>query len=145
MITHVHPSSEDRTEARKFGLCWHPTTVEATWACFDGLSDAPAPVVVVPSQQTAPASGGREVQVTFREYDVAQELFRTGGTNTQIAKKLYLCEDTVKSHMKKLLLRTGFATRTELIVAHFRGRLNLVAKPMVGSRPPRKPILEDAL
>lgn len=143
MITHVHPSSADRKEARKFGLCWHPTELMASWSCFKGPEETdfepyePAPSI--PVQQTAPeapaappADAARVVQVTFREYDVANELVKTGGSNAEIGKALYLSEDTVKSHMKKLLLRTGQKTRAELIVAHYRGRIRLAARPMVG-------------
>ena len=122
--------------------------MEASWSCFEGEAEPPkAPERPIPAQQTVPAPA-RDVQVTFREFDVAQELFRTGGTNTQIAKVLYLSEDTVKSHMKKLLARTGNATRSELLVAHFRGRIRLIARPTVGGVQygmiNRKKTMEDA-
>jgi DNA-binding NarL/FixJ family response regulator len=133
VITQLHPSSEDRAEARKYGLCWHPTSVRASWACFEPEESAPEPPkplpVPIPGQQT---TDPREIQVTFREYDVAQELFKTGATNTQIADRLYISEDTVKTHMKRLLARTGSGTRSELIVAHYRGRIRLSARPYVG-------------
>lgn len=75
----------------------------------------------------------REVPVTRREYDVARELLRDGGTNVQIARKLYLSEDTVKTHVKSLFRRTGAATRTELIVAVFRGRLRMIPADVAAS------------
>lgn len=152
MITALHPSTEDRAQARKYGLCWHPTVFKPTWACYDEATEpqkapeaAPEPI---PAQKTAPTTVARAVQVTFREHDVATELFKTGGTNTQIAKTLYLSEDTVKTHMKRLLARTGTATRSELLVAHYRGRIRLVPKAMISLRHDmikRKTIQEDAL
>jgi DNA-binding CsgD family transcriptional regulator len=68
----------------------------------------------------------REVPVTRQEFRVAQALLFNGATNAAIGKKLFLSEDTVKSHMKKLLARTGAATRTELMAAVFRGHLRLI-------------------
>lgn len=74
----------------------------------------------------------REVQVTMREFDVANELLRDGADNATIAKRLHLTEDTVKSHAKKLFARTGARTRTELTVAVFRGRVRLVPVTTAG-------------
>lgn len=75
----------------------------------------------------------RVVAVTRREFDVASALLRTGAGNAAIGRKLYLSEDTVKTHMKSLLQRTGATTRTELIVAVFRGRIQLVAVDQAAS------------
>lgn len=114
--------------------------MKVSWACYEPekaperpKSPEPprAPEPPIPVQQSVPTPA-REVQVTFREHDVAHELFKTGGTNTQIARHLCLSEDTVKTHMKRLLARTGEATRSELIVAHYQGRLRLVARATVG-------------
>jgi len=78
------------------------------------------------------ADDPREVPVTLREFDVANELLRDGADNQTIAKRLYVTEDTVKSHLKKLLARTGAKTRGELVVAVFRGRVRLVPMAQAG-------------
>jgi len=149
VITELHPASADRQEARAFGLCWHPTPIKASWSCYEPVEIPEQAPRAAQAPATAPDSTLREVEVTFREYDIAQELLRTGGTNTEIGKRLFLSEDTVKSHMKKLLLRTGASTRSELIVAVFRRRVKLIAKPRVGGVQygmiAKKTIMEDAL
>lgn len=50
---------------------------------------------------------------TKREIDVLRELL-TGDSNTEIAKRLGISSDTVKFHVKSMLQKTGFHTRTEL-------------------------------
>lgn len=50
-----------------------------------------------------------------RELDVLREL-TTGASNTEIAERLYISENTVKSHIKNLLEKTGYGNRTELAV-----------------------------
>lgn len=75
----------------------------------------------------------REVRVTRREYDVATELLRNGAANRDIGKKLSMSEDTVKTHMKNILRRTGAHTRTDLVVAVFRGRVRLIPVEIAAS------------
>lgn len=57
------------------------------------------------------------VYVTAREFACVEELLRDGATNKQIAKRLYISEDTVKSHVKKVLAKAGVANRTQFAVA----------------------------
>lgn len=139
-----HPFSTDQVMAEALGVCWHSPTA-SHWPC----EPAPEPKKLGPSilcpvghRHLLPlfdatcwrdAEDRRDVQVTKREYDVATELLRRGGTNQQIAQKLFVSEDTVKTHMKRLLLRTGSASRTELIVAVFRDRVRLVPSSVVRS------------
>lgn len=67
----------------------------------------------------------RLLSLTKREWDVLTELCRDGATNRVIGKRLHITEDTVKSHVKSLLLKSHFATRTELAVAVVRQRVAL--------------------
>ena len=56
-----------------------------------------------------------------REIDVLREL-TTGATNKEIADTLHISEETVRFHLKKMLLKTGLQNRTELAVeAHKTG------------------------
>lgn len=57
---------------------------------------------------------GRE-DFTKRELDVLREL-TTGKSNGEIAQKLVISENTVKSHVRALLSKTGFSNRTELSI-----------------------------
>jgi DNA-binding NarL/FixJ family response regulator len=56
------------------------------------------------------------VIITPGQRKVLDELLRTGGSNEQIGKALYLSEYTVKSQLSELMKRTGSVTRTELVV-----------------------------
>ena len=50
-----------------------------------------------------------------REIDVLREL-TTGAANKEIADALNISEETVKTHIKNALIKTGFQNRTELAV-----------------------------
>ncbi len=50
--------------------------------------------------------------LTEREYEVLTELGK-GFTNTQIAEKLFITENTVKKHISSLLSKLGLTHRTE--------------------------------
>lgn len=69
------------------------------------------------------------VIITRREWDVLDALLDKGGTNKQIGKKLYLTEDTVKTHMAHLMHKTGTVSRTELVVLIMRDRVRLAFDP----------------
>ncbi len=59
-------------------------------------------------------NAGRE-SFTERELDVLREL-AAGKSNSEIALLLCVSENTVKTHVRSLLTKTGFANRTELAV-----------------------------
>lgn len=67
----------------------------------------------------------RIARVTPREYAVACELLADGAGNSEIGDRLGISEDTVKSHIKGLLWRTGCVTRTEVAVKVMRGIIQL--------------------
>ena len=50
---------------------------------------------------------------TDREIEILREL-QTGDSNTEIAERLGIAPETVKTHIRSLLNKTGFHTRTEL-------------------------------
>lgn len=54
-------------------------------------------------------------ELTDREVEVLRGVVR-GDTNAEISEKLFLSVETVKMHVKSLLSKTGFRTRTELAV-----------------------------
>lgn len=60
-----------------------------------------------------------------RQRDILDELVRDGASNQQIAKRLYVTEDTVKTHMKALLKKTGKPSRIALLVAVLKDELPL--------------------
>lgn len=60
------------------------------------------------------------LDLTPREWDVLRELCLDGADNRLIARRLFVTEDTVKSHVKALLRKGGHRNRTELAVAVLR-------------------------
>lgn len=67
-----------------------------------------------------------EVCVTPAVHRVALELLADRAPNWEIADRLGITEDTVKSHMKVLLKQTGSMNRTEAVVKVLRGRVRLI-------------------
>ncbi|WP_404385525.1 response regulator transcription factor [Knoellia locipacati] len=69
--------------------------------------------VAVPHASTrAPRWVGR---LTAREREVMAEMAR-GSTNSEIAESLFISLETVKSHVRSLLAKSGARHRTELVV-----------------------------
>ena len=54
-------------------------------------------------------------ELTDRELDVLR-IITTGASNTVVAEKLGISEHTVKTHVRSMLTKTGFANRTELAI-----------------------------
>jgi len=62
---------------------------------------------------------GRSERLTPREWDVLRNL-ASGKTNAQIAAGLFLAENTVKVHVKRILRKLGAANRTEAAALYHR-------------------------
>jgi DNA-binding CsgD family transcriptional regulator len=58
-----------------------------------------------------------DVGLTRRQTDVAIELARTGGTNSQLARSLAISEGTVKKHLEAVFRTLGVDSRASAIVA----------------------------
>lgn len=54
-------------------------------------------------------------ELTPREIQVLR-LLTTGAGNEEIASKLHISSNTVKTHIKHLLEKTGFSSRTQLAI-----------------------------
>jgi len=55
-----------------------------------------------------------ELEITQREYEVLQEI-ASGLSNKEIAKKLFLSESTIKTHVSNLLVKLDAKRRTQAI------------------------------
>ncbi len=59
----------------------------------------------------------RNQKLSLREIEVLG-LIMQGYTNNEIAEKLFVCYETVKSHRKNILLKTG-AKNTAALINHY--------------------------
>lgn len=57
----------------------------------------------------------KSTELTPREIEVLR-LLTTGADNDEIAEKLHISQNTVKTHIKHLLEKTGFSSRTQLAI-----------------------------
>ncbi len=64
----------------------------------------------------------RFADLTDRERQVLREVAR-GLTNEELAETLYISENTVKTHVKKILLKLGARDRVQAVVMAFEGGL----------------------
>lgn len=76
------------------------------------------------------------LSLTPREWNVLVELCQDGPSNRVLGARLFIAEHTVKSHVKAILLKGRFASRTELVVAVLRGRVALACNVPQKSIPP---------
>src|SRR5271155_6280399 len=85
-----------------------------------GGMGGPAPLLELDEQATtAPWQSRSEVvsDLTRREYEVLQ-LMTKGATNREIATTIFLSEETVKSHVKRILQKFGVANRGQAVATY---------------------------
>ena len=66
----------------------------------------------------APASRA-EHRITAREHDVL-ELVANGCSTAEIARELWITEDTVRTHIKRMMIRLEARTRAHAVAIAFR-------------------------
>jgi len=71
--------------------------------CFDGIDS------------WQPVQQKQNLKLSERETEILR-LVAKGYTNKQIADKLYISPETVKTHIKRIFVKTGVVSRTELAV-----------------------------
>lgn len=101
----------------------------------------------VPTLADAPTTGRwyppvftgapRKVPVTPRMADVLVGAMR-GETNKQIGARLYLSEDTVKTHMRRLFAKLGAKDRAHAVSLFLTGEVELYISGYPGARPGRR-------
>ena len=62
----------------------------------------------------------RQAQLSERELEVV-DLIANGFTNGEIGKRLFISEETVKSHLRNVLARLGAKNRAHAVALAFRG------------------------
>jgi DNA-binding NarL/FixJ family response regulator len=78
--------------------------------------------VTPPVTSTAVRAPDRGVQLTERELQVLTGMSK-GHSNGQIGRELFLAEDTVKTHARRLFRKLGVVDRAEAVAHGFRRRL----------------------
>jgi DNA-binding NarL/FixJ family response regulator len=65
----------------------------------------------------------RYVILSWRQIDVLRELIKDGASNIEIARRLDLSEDTVKTHFKAIFRKIGGGNRISAVIGILRGRI----------------------
>jgi DNA-binding CsgD family transcriptional regulator len=88
-----------------------------------------------PTRTVAPWQSRSEVvsDLTRREYEVLQ-LMTKGASNREIATTIFLSEETVKSHVKRILQKFGVANRGQAVATYLE---SLERRPGLGAGPRR--------
>jgi len=71
------------------------------------------------STRDAARSGPAQAQLTERELQVLRGMSQ-GKSNSAIGKELYLSEDTVKTHARRLFRKLGVNDRAQAVALGFR-------------------------
>ena len=103
-------------EARRIGIesFWYKETEEST--ILDVMRRTMAGESVYPDAAPSVKLGNvRSTDLTERELEVLK-IITTGATNADVAKALNISEYTVKSHVRNMLEKTGYRSRTELAI-----------------------------
>ena len=85
-----------------------------------GVGGAASPAVVPAQRGDAPAA--RRVVLTERELQVLHGM-ADGKSNAEIGRELYVSEDTVKTHARRLFRKLGARDRAHAVAAGFRAGL----------------------
>jgi len=96
-----------------------PTGVPDAVAAHGAVASAPTPVVAradLPVQAGTPRD---EVSLTKREVEVLVGM-SNGRSNAQIGQELFLSEDTIKTHARRLFRKLGAADRAQAVAIGLR-------------------------
>ena len=91
----------------RYGIQQHTQAAVVAWACRAGLLDG---VDLGPR---------RDVQVT-RQRRAVLALLAEGLTNRQVGARLWISEDTVKTHLRETFAQIGAATRAHAVALDWR-------------------------
>lgn len=87
-----------------------------------GASRPPGLATVVPSQREDEVAAARKPVLTERELQVLRGM-ADGKSNAEIGRDLFVSEDTVKTHARRLFRKLGARDRAHAVAAGFRAGL----------------------
>lgn len=102
--------------AKKIGIksFWYKEVAEKT--ILEIMDRTLAGESIYPNETPEVTLGlAKSTELTPREIEVLR-LLTTGAGNEEIAEKLHISQNTVKTHIKHLLEKTGFSSRTQLAI-----------------------------
>lgn len=94
---------------QRYGIQQHTQAAVVAWACRAGLLD------------DVDLGSRRDVQVT-RQRRAVLALLAEGLTNAQIGKRLWITEDTVKTHLRETFPQIGAVSRAHAVALDWRYR-----------------------
>ena len=103
-------------KAKAYGVesFWYKETDERT--LIDVMNRTMAGESVYPTKSPIVKLGNAKTSdFTERELEVLR-IITTGAKNSDVAKQLCISENTVKSHVRNMLNKTGYRSRTELAI-----------------------------
>jgi len=86
------------------------------------LLDAYAEHLPTPGPETTPGQDPRLTSLTDREREILTVVGQ-GWTNTEISTRLHLAESTVKTHVSRILAKTGSRDRIQAVILAYDTRL----------------------
>lgn len=86
------------------------------------LLDAYAEHLPTPGPETIPGQDPRLTSLTDREREILTVVGQ-GWTNTEISTRLHLAESTVKTHVSRILAKTGSRDRIQAVILAYDTRL----------------------
>lgn len=99
---------------------------------LSGALKARAPANDTEAAFNAPPAMLEPKRLTRRQRDILHEV-ASGRSNSEIAERLHISVETVKSHMRQLLMRLGARNRTELATLYQRTRKDEPADASFGA------------
>jgi PAS domain S-box-containing protein len=97
----------------------HASTVSGRWLAFAVVLSARArpsgPELIAPAAESEPDALPREQpRLTRREREIVR-LVALGASNREIADRLYISPETVRSHLRNAMSKTSARTRAQLV------------------------------
>jgi len=118
-----HPLPLQRHEAEEAEEAEGAEPAEAADAAENTEGDEAVPIEVpLGTQGTATVEGVRRLALTERELQVLRGM-ADGKSNAEIGRELFVSEDTVKTHARRLFRKLGARDRAHAVAAAFRAGL----------------------